>query len=89
MNDPARVRIAMGFCNMPIFFTFAVVQWLLGVVLDAQWDGLAVAGARLYPARAYEVAFTLCLAVASAGVISATFVTETRCRNIWHLGGRL
>jgi len=89
VNDPARVGIAMGFCNMPIFFTFAVVQWLLGVVLDAQWDGLAVAGARLYSARAYEAAFTLCLAVASAGVISAAFVTETRCRNVFHMGGRL
>jgi sugar phosphate permease len=83
VNDPARVGIAMGFCNMPIFLVFAVVQWLLGVVLDAHWEGLAVSGARLYTPRAYEAAFSVCLAIAAAGVVSAALVTETRGRNVW------
>jgi sugar phosphate permease len=83
VNDPGRVGIAMGFCNMPIFLAFALLQWLLGVVLDAKWDGLAAAGVRLYSASAYATAFTVCLAIAAAGAAVATLVTETRCRNVW------
>jgi len=83
VNDPARVGLAMGFCNLPIFLVFALVQWLLGVVLDAYWEGLAVSGARLYGRAAYEAAFSVCLAVAAAGVVCAALVTETRCRNVW------
>jgi hypothetical protein len=83
VNDPARVGIAMGFCNMPIFLAFALLQWLLGVVLDARWEGLAVDGVRLYAPSAYEAAFTLCLAVAAGGAVAAAFVTETRCRSVF------
>lgn len=83
VNDPARVGIAMGFCNMPIFLGFALVQWLMGVILDARWQGVTGQGARLYPPAAYEAAFTLCLVVAVAALVASTLVTETRCRNIW------
>jgi sugar phosphate permease len=83
VNDPGRVGIAVGFCNLPIFLAFAVLQWLLGVVLDARWQGLAVEGVRRYPPAAYEAAFTLCLGIAAAGAAAALLVTETRCRNVW------
>jgi len=83
VNDPARVGIAMGFCNIPIFLAFATLQWRLGAVLDARWQGLAVDGARLYGPAAYEAAFALCLAIALIGVVSALLVTETRCRSVW------
>jgi sugar phosphate permease len=83
VNDPGRVGIAMGFCNMPIFLAFALVQWLLGVVLDAHWQGSTVSGVRLYAPAAYEAAFAICLAIAGAGLASAALVTETRCRNVW------
>jgi hypothetical protein len=63
------------------------VQWLMGVILDARWHGLAVEGARVYPPAAYEAAFTLCLGVAVAALVAATRVTETRCRNVGG-GGR-
>jgi hypothetical protein len=86
VNDPARVGIAMGFCNLPIFLTFALVQWVLGVVLDARWQGLAVSGARVYPSAAYEAAFALCGVLAACGVVSAALVTETRCRSVWRAG---
>ncbi len=88
VNDPGRVGIAMGFCNMPIFLAFALVQWLLGVVLDARWEGLAAGGVRLYTEAAYEAAFTLCLVIAVAAVAAATLITETRCRNVWVAAGR-
>jgi sugar phosphate permease len=83
VNDPARVGIAMGFCNLPIFLGFALVQGAIGVVLDARWEGLASAGVRLYSAAAYEAAFTVCLALGAAAVLAAALMTETRCRNVW------
>jgi sugar phosphate permease len=86
VNDPGRVGIAMGFCNMPIFLAFALLQWLLGVILDARWQGLAVDGVRIYAPAAYEAAFTVCLGVAAGGVVLAWLVTETRCRNVWRAG---
>jgi sugar phosphate permease len=82
VNDPARVGIAVGFCNGPIFLGFALVQWLTGVVLDAGWEGATSGGVRLYPPDAYRAAFAGCLALAALSVLAATRVTETRCRNI-------
>jgi len=83
VNDPARVGLAMGFCNIPIFAAFAVLQSISGVVLDARWRGLAVDGVRVYPEDAYRALFALCFGVAAAGAVAATLVRETRCRNVW------
>ncbi|OGK95582.1 MAG: hypothetical protein A2W08_12605 [Candidatus Rokubacteria bacterium RBG_16_73_20] len=83
VNDPARVGIAVGFCNLPIFLGIALLQWLTGAILDAKWDGLQVAGARVYPPAAWEAAFGVCLGLALAAVVTAALVTETRCRNVW------
>ena len=83
VNDPARVGIAIGFCNVPIFLGVAVLQWLTGVILDARWAGLTAGGARHYPPAAYQAAFTVCLALAAGALMAALCVTETRCRNVW------
>ncbi len=83
VNDPRRVGIAVGFCNVPIFLGFALLQWLTGAILDAKWTGLMAGGARLYPEAAYQAAFLVCLALAAGAVAAALLVTETRCRNVW------
>jgi sugar phosphate permease len=83
VNDPARVGVAVGFCNMPIFLGFAILQWVTGVILDANWAGDMLGGARAYPFAAYRSAFLVCFGVALAGVVAAALVTETRCRNVW------
>jgi len=83
VNDPARVGIAIGFCNVPIFLAFGLLQWLTGVILDAKWTGLMSGGARHYPPAAYQAAFVVCLALAACALVAALLVTETRCRNVW------
>jgi sugar phosphate permease len=83
VNNPARVGVAVGFVNAPIFLAFAVMQWLSGVILDAHWTGLMSAGVRLYPAAGYRALFLLCFAISAAATIASWFVTETRCRNVW------
>lgn len=83
VNDPARVGITIGFCNLPVFLVFALVQWLMGLILDARWEELIAGGARVYPPSAWEAAFSLCLAVSLGALVLTLFVAETRCRNIW------
>jgi sugar phosphate permease len=83
VNDPARVGIVIGFCNIPIFLGLALMQWLTGVVLDARWQGGRAAGVRVYPPAAYEAAFGVCLAMALVGLAASLAITETRCRNVW------
>ena len=83
VNDPGRVGIVVGFANGPIFLGFALLQWLMGAVLDARWAGLAAGGVRLYGVEAYEAAFGLCLGVSVVALLCAALMTETRCRNIW------
>jgi sugar phosphate permease len=83
VNDPARVGIALGFVNMPIFLCVAIMQWLTGVILDAHWTGLASAGGRSYPAEGYQALFLLCFGISAASAVASWFVTETRCRNVW------
>jgi hypothetical protein len=77
------VGIAVGFCNVPIFLGFALLQWLTGAILDARWTGLVAAGVRLYPPAAYQAAFVVCLALSAGAFAAALMVTETRCRNVW------
>lgn len=83
VNDPARVGIVVGFCNMPIFLLFALLQWFSGLILDAGWTGSVVDGVRLYPLPAWTAAFGVCLALALLAVGAALAITETRCRNVW------
>ena len=83
VNDPNRVGVVVSFSNMPIFLSFALLQWLTGLILDSYWTGASLAGARIYPAAAYEAAFTVCLGVSVAAFVSACLVTETRCQNLW------
>jgi MFS family permease len=87
VNDPARVGLAIGFHNLPVFLGFALMQWLTGVALDARWEGVTAAGARVYSVGAYRAAFGLCLAVSLGALLMAALTTETRCRNIWAPGG--
>lgn len=83
VNDPRYVGVAIGFHNLPVFLGFGLLQWLTGVILDARWDGIVSAGARVYSLDAYRAAFALCLAVSAGSLVSACLMTETRCRNIW------
>jgi len=83
VNDPSRIGVIVGFCNIPIFLFLAVMQWMSGVILDATGTGVISGTVRIYPAEAYRAAFGLCLALALGAVACAALVTETRCRNVW------
>jgi biotin transporter BioY len=79
-----RAPVPLGWLSPLCFLLgFALMQWLTGVLLDANWAGALVAGSRVYPLQAYRAAFTLCFGVASVSFLMAWLTTETRCRNVW------
>jgi sugar phosphate permease len=81
VNPGHLAGIAMGTTNTGGFLGAAILQVLLGKVLDFFWDGRIVDSVRIYPLEAYRIAFLICLGVTFAGVTSALFMKETYCRS--------
>jgi len=82
VNDPAHTGVAIGFPNAVGFLGIGLLQWRLGALLDAGWEGLLVAGVRIYGAEAYRAAFAVCLGIAVLACVVACAITETRGRNL-------
>jgi sugar phosphate permease len=83
VNDPAHTGVAIGLPNAIGFLGIGLLQWRLGALLDARWDGLLVAGVRVYGGDAYRAAFGVCLAIAVLALVAACLIPETRGRNVW------
>jgi hypothetical protein len=58
----------------------AVMQPLLGWILDINWKGEFVHGAPVYAAHAYTVAFTVLLFGNVMSLFCAVLIRETYCR---------
>jgi MFS family permease len=83
VNPPGLAGIAVAVVNLGGFLGAAVTQGALGAVLDARWDGVAAAGARVYPLEAYRAAFAICAAFAVAGALMTLVSRETRGQNVY------
>jgi sugar phosphate permease len=82
VNPPRFSGIATSTVNAGGFLGAAVMQNVLGRILDAHWLGVVEQGARRYPAAGYHAAFLAslaALAVASAGTF---LVAETYGKEI-------
>lgn len=79
---PALSGMAISVVNTGLFLGAAIMQPLFGWVLDRGWDGTLENGVRIYSAANYQQALWLMLGFAALALISATRLTETRCRNI-------
>ena len=87
--NPLRLSgIAMGNNNTSGFLGSAVLQVVMGKVLDTRWDGVLLGGARVYPLHAYRTAFLVCFGVSLLGVLGSILLTETRCRASWDVRHR-
>jgi sugar phosphate permease len=69
-----------GITNMAIIMGGMVMQPLVGVVLDRNWGGVLVEGARIYDAAAYRAGFAAMLVWAVAALVALAFTKETYCR---------
>jgi sugar phosphate permease len=79
-NHPGATGAGAGVVNMgPLGFA-AVLQPLLGSILDRHWNGLLVNGVRIYDADAYSAAFLWLFLSSCLSVAAVSFTRETFCR---------
>lgn len=88
VNDPAYAGIALSVINIGPFSGMAIMQPLLGYVLDLRWDGLIVAGTKVYPLAAYRGLFATCLLVLLACFAISLATRETGCQNVYKKTGK-
>ena len=82
LNQLTYSSTALGLMNMCIVGSGAVMQPLIGWLLDTQWDNTLVDGARIYSAQAFVYALSSLMVVNAAALIASFMLRETRCRQI-------
>ncbi len=89
VNAPQLSGISTSVTNMAGFLAGAVLQPLVGWVMDQRWQGgLTSTGARLFTAEDYQAGLLLLTAVAAFGALASWWIRETGCRNIWRQPGQ-
>ena len=80
VTHPGAAGTVGGVVNMAVLGFAALQQSAMGWILDRNWGGTVIEGARIYDAAAYHAAF-LWLAVSAVGAVGFVALTrETRCR---------
>lgn len=79
---PALAGMAIALVNTGAFLGAALLQPLLGWVMDSTWSGAIANGVRVYGAAGYQAGFGLMLGGVALAIVASTFVHETRCRNL-------
>ncbi len=83
VNPPQLSGMSTSVANMGGFLTGALLQPAVGWIMDQRWSGAMANGVRLYAAEDYRWGLLLIAVAAWLGAVSAWFLRETRCRNIW------
>jgi len=83
VNPPLLSGMSTSVANMGGFLCAAIMQPVVGWLMDLGWHGEMVGGARVYDVGTWQngvLAVTLCAAL---GAAAGWRIRETRCRNIW------
>ena len=80
LNNLEYSGTALGLMNMFIVGSGAVMQPLIGWLLDMNWSGTMIDGARVYNENAYTLAFSSLLIANVAALIGTLLLRETRCK---------
>lgn len=80
VNHPAVAGTVGGVVNMSILGFAAILQPLLGSVLDRHWDGTLLAGIPMYSPDAYFAAFAWLFGCSILSVLALITVRETGCK---------
>ena len=70
-----------GIANMGVVIGGMLMQPLVGIVLDRNWQGRIESGVRVYDFEAYRAAFALMLVWGVLALVLIAFIRETYCRN--------
>ena len=85
-NDPAHASTALSLMNMFVVGSGAVMQPLIGWLLDRNWSGEVVEGVRIYSAQAYTAGFSSLLVVMAAALVGTFLLKETGCKPVYGRG---
>jgi hypothetical protein len=83
VNPPLLSGMSTSVANMGGFLAGALLQPLVGWVMDLGWAGEMRHGARFYDVAAWRNGVLVVLLCALLGAIASWWIRETRCRNIW------
>jgi hypothetical protein len=81
-NLPGADGTTLGFINTISVSSGAILQPLIGYILDLNWNGRMEAGAQVFSVEAYRTAFLTLLAACGIAVVTAFLVRETYCRQV-------
>ena len=82
LNDLDFSSTSLGFLNMCVVGSGAVMQPLIGWLLDLNWDGTTLGGARVYSEAAYQNAFLSLILLNLLALGAGLALRETRCRQL-------
>lgn len=88
VNSPLHSATAMGMVNMCVVGSGAVMQPIIGWLLDLGWDGRVVEGARVYGADTYTTAFSVLIGSNLLALVCILLLRETYCRPLAGYGVR-
>jgi len=83
VNPPLLSGMSTSVANMGGFLAGALLQPLVGWVMDLGWRSDLVNGARVYDLAAWRSGVLVVTLCALLGAIASWWIKETRCRNIW------
>jgi predicted MFS family arabinose efflux permease len=83
VNPPQLSGMSTSVTNMGGFLGGALLQPLVGWIMDLSWQGGMANGVRLYAPEDFRLGLLLLAVVAWFGALFAWRLTETHCRNIY------
>lgn len=83
VNPPQLAGMSTSIANVGGFFGAAVMQPVVGLLMDQVWSGATMNGVRVYTLGDFRFGFSLVVVMAVLGLIAAFFIRETACRNLW------
>jgi len=81
-NPEHATGVAIAFVNAINLGGGALLQPLIGLVLDLNWDGATEAGARIYSTAAYDAALAVLPASYAIAIVLGLLIRETWCRPV-------
>ncbi len=83
VNPPLLSGMSTSVANMGGFLCAALMQPLVGWVMDLGWQGEMLNGARIYDPATWRNGVLVVTVVATLGAAASWWIRETGCRNIW------
>lgn len=87
VNPPMLSGMSTSLANIGGFLAGALLQPLVGWVIDLGWKGEMLAGTRFYDLAAWRSGVLIIVLCALMGAIGSWRIVETGCRNIWKPAG--